>query len=135
MEHSRYVKLLADDELADTLRLREALFVVRERSKNDILAQRDRVDFILRKRIYQTQKARNEIEWQQLKMREEMQKALATPTPIEYLMIKLTVLGCERNYNVRKRTTSQNRCPQIGRNSTGKSVGTLFGNINDLYDT
>lgn len=74
LEHSRYVKLLADDELADTLRLRESLFVVRERAKNDMIAQRDRVDFILRKRIYQTQKARNEIEWQQLKMREEMEK-------------------------------------------------------------
>lgn len=54
--------------------MREALFVMRERAKNDMLAQRDRVDFILRKRIYQTQKARNEIEWQQLKMREEMEK-------------------------------------------------------------
>lgn len=74
LEHSRHVKLLADDELADTLRMREALFVMRERAKNDMLAQRDRVDFILRKRIYQTQKARNEIEWQQLKMREEMEK-------------------------------------------------------------
>ncbi|XP_076264113.1 tektin-2 [Rhynchophorus ferrugineus] len=74
LDHSRGVKLLADNELADTLRLREGLFVVRERARNDMLAQRDRVDFILRKRIYQTQKARNEIEWQQLKMREEMQK-------------------------------------------------------------
>ncbi|ERL83336.1 hypothetical protein D910_00671 [Dendroctonus ponderosae] len=83
LEHSRYVKLLADDELADTLRLREALFVVRERSKNDMLAQRDRVDFILRKRIYQTQKARNEIEWQQLKMREEMQKAFSIDNLLE----------------------------------------------------
>ncbi|XP_030760676.1 tektin-2 [Sitophilus oryzae] len=74
LEHTRSVKQLADNELADTLRLRETLFVVRERSKNDMLAQRDRVDFVLRKRIYQTQKARNEIEWQQLKMREEMKK-------------------------------------------------------------
>ncbi|XP_066256873.1 tektin-2 [Euwallacea similis] len=74
LEHSRHVKLLADDELVDTLRLKEAVFVVRERVKNDMLAQRDRVDFILRKRIYQTQKARNEIAWQQLKMREEMEK-------------------------------------------------------------
>ncbi|CAG9773184.1 unnamed protein product [Ceutorhynchus assimilis] len=74
LEHSRHVKLLADNELADTLKLREALFVVRERAKNDMLAQRDRVDFILRKRIYQTQKARNEIEWQQFKMRDEMEK-------------------------------------------------------------
>ncbi|KAL1502329.1 hypothetical protein ABEB36_007485 [Hypothenemus hampei] len=74
LEHSRYVKLLADDELADTQRMREGLFVVKERAKNDMLAQRDRVDFVLRKRIYQTQKARNEVEWQQLKMREEMKK-------------------------------------------------------------
>ncbi|XP_074028029.1 tektin-B1 [Leptinotarsa decemlineata] len=74
LEHSQSTKELADNELADTLRLREALFVVRERAKNDMLAQRDRVDFTLRKRIYETQKARNETEWQQLKMREEMEK-------------------------------------------------------------
>ncbi|KAG5896074.1 hypothetical protein JTB14_006863 [Gonioctena quinquepunctata] len=74
LEHSRSTKQLADDELTDTLRLREALFVVRERAKNDMLAQRDRVDFTLRKRIYETQKSRNEIEWQQFKMREEVEK-------------------------------------------------------------
>lgn len=42
-----------------------------------MLAQRDRVDFTLRKRIYETQRSRNEIEWQRLKMREEMDKVLA----------------------------------------------------------
>ncbi|CAH1119805.1 unnamed protein product [Phaedon cochleariae] len=73
LEHSRLTKQLADNELADTLKLREALFVVRERARNDMLAQRDRVDFVLRKRIYETQKARNEAEWQQLKMRAEME--------------------------------------------------------------
>lgn len=76
LEHSRYTKLLADNELADTYKLREALFVVRERARNDMLAQRDRVDFILRKRIYETQRARNELEWQMLKMQEEMEKVL-----------------------------------------------------------
>lgn len=54
--------------------MREALFVVRERARNDMLAQRDRVDFTLRKRIYETQRSRNELEWQLLKMREEMEK-------------------------------------------------------------
>lgn len=47
---------------------------MRERATNDMRAQRDHVDFTLRKRIYETQRARNELEWQQLKMREEMEK-------------------------------------------------------------
>ncbi|XP_022901941.1 tektin-2 [Onthophagus taurus] len=74
LEHSKYTKLLADKELEDTCKLREALFVIREKARNDIRAQRDYVDFILRKRIYEIQRARNELEWQQLKMREEMEK-------------------------------------------------------------
>lgn len=74
LEHSKYTKLLADSELTDTYKLRESLFVVRERGRNDMRAQRDTVDFTLRKRIYETQKARNEIQWQQLKMREEMER-------------------------------------------------------------
>ncbi|XP_017781142.1 PREDICTED: tektin-B1, partial [Nicrophorus vespilloides] len=74
LEHSKYTKLLADNELADTNKLREAMFVMRERARNDMQAQRDRVDFSLRKRIYETQRARNELEWQLLKMREEMEK-------------------------------------------------------------
>ncbi|KAI4471376.1 tektin [Holotrichia oblita] len=74
LEHSKYTKLLADKELEDTLKLRESLFVMRERANNDMRAQRDYVDFTLRKRIYETQRARNELQWQQLKMREEMEK-------------------------------------------------------------
>ncbi|KAK4876817.1 hypothetical protein RN001_009323 [Aquatica leii] len=74
LEHSRYVRLLADSELADAGKLREALFVVRERGRNDMRAQRDCVDFMLRKRIFETQRSRNELEWQLLKMRDEMNK-------------------------------------------------------------
>lgn len=67
-DHCRYIKLLADNELADTYKLREALFVSRERARNDMRAQRDCVDFTLRKRIFETQKSRNELQWQQLKV-------------------------------------------------------------------
>lgn len=31
-------------------------------------AQRDATDFTLRKRIYETQKSRNELQWQQLRV-------------------------------------------------------------------
>jgi len=74
LEASKYTKLLADGELADTAKLREGLFIIRERARNNVLGQRDRVDFTLRKRIFETQRARNELEWQLKKMREEMEK-------------------------------------------------------------
>ncbi|EEZ99614.1 tektin-2 [Tribolium castaneum] len=90
LEHSRFIKELADNELADTHKLREALFVVRERARNDLRAQRDRVDFTLRKRIYETQKARNELEWQQFKMREEMDKLLKEIKTLEDALLAKT---------------------------------------------
>ncbi|XP_006613158.1 tektin-2 isoform X2 [Apis dorsata] len=73
LEHCRYIKTLADNELSDVYTFREALNVMRERARNDIKAQQDATDFSLRKRIYQTQKARNELEWQKLKIQKEME--------------------------------------------------------------
>ncbi|KAF2903482.1 hypothetical protein ILUMI_02716 [Ignelater luminosus] len=90
LEHSRYTKILADSELADTYKLREALFVVRERARNDMKAQRDCVDFTLRKRIYETQRARNELEWQLLKMREEMDKVVKEIQTLEDALLAKT---------------------------------------------
>lgn len=70
--------------------MRESLFVVRERGRNDMLAQRDRVDFTLRKRIYETQKARNELEWQLFKMKEEMDKVLKEIQTLEEALLAKT---------------------------------------------
>lgn len=68
LEHCRYTKTFADNELSDLFSFRETMNVMRERARNDIKAQQDVTDFSLRKRIYQTQKARNELEWQKLKV-------------------------------------------------------------------
>ena len=68
MEQCQHSKALADNELSDVYSFREAMNVMRERARNDIIAQQDVTDFSLRKRIYQTQKARNELEWQKLKV-------------------------------------------------------------------
>ncbi|XP_076248354.1 tektin-B1 [Calliopsis andreniformis] len=73
LEHCNQTKTLADNELSDVYNFREALNVMRERARNDIKAQQDVTDFSLRKRIYQTQKARNELEWQKLKVQKEME--------------------------------------------------------------
>lgn len=61
-------KLSANNELNECYIFREATRVMRERAWNDIKAQQDATDYTLRKRIYQTQKARNEMEWQKLKV-------------------------------------------------------------------
>ncbi|CAK9829318.1 TEKT2 [Anthophora retusa] len=73
LEHCQQAKTLADNELSDVYNFREAMNVMRERARNDIKAQQDVTDFSLRKRIYQTQKARNELEWQKLKIEKEME--------------------------------------------------------------
>ncbi|KAF5305599.1 hypothetical protein FQR65_LT07679 [Abscondita terminalis] len=103
LEHTRYTKLLADSELADAGKLREALFVVRERARNDMIAQRDCVDFTLRKRIYETQRARNELEWQLLKMHEEMEKIVKEIATLnEALLAKTDALKlCETRLECR----------------------------------
>lgn len=48
--------------------MRESLFVSREKARNILNAQQERTDHTIRKRIFETQRARNELEWQQLKV-------------------------------------------------------------------
>lgn len=69
LEHTKNIKQLAENELADTYAIRESLFVCREKAHNILLSQQERTEHTIRKRIFETQKARNELEWQQLKVR------------------------------------------------------------------
>lgn len=68
LEKCEATKRMAEEELRDTLRLRESLFVARERARNTLRAQTDVTNYTLRKRIYDTQRARNELEWQKMKV-------------------------------------------------------------------
>lgn len=61
-------KQMAINELQDTLRLRESLFVARGRARNALRAQTDVTNYMLRRRIYDTQRARNELDWQKMKV-------------------------------------------------------------------
>lgn len=68
MDLCRSSKLSTDNELSECYTFREATRAMRDHACNDIKAQQDATDYALRKRIYQTQKARNELEWQKLKV-------------------------------------------------------------------
>lgn len=71
------MKLMADNELEDTYAMRESLFVSREKARNILTAQQERTAHTVRKRIFETQRARNELEWQHLKLKEEMQRCIS----------------------------------------------------------
>ncbi|XP_043289923.1 tektin-2 [Venturia canescens] len=95
LEHCRYTRLLADNELSDTYNFRESMHVTRERASNDIRAQQDFTDFTLRKRIYQTQKARNELAWQKQKIQNEMELLMKELPKLEdALRNKIDAIKC-----------------------------------------
>lgn len=81
--HVKNMKQLADNELAETTTIREALFVCREKARNMLQVQQERAEHTIRKRIFETQRARNELEWQKLKMQEEMENALCEIKALE----------------------------------------------------
>lgn len=67
-EYTTNLKKLADTELEDAYAMREALFVTREKARNILGAQQERTEHTIRKRIFETQRARNELEYQQMKV-------------------------------------------------------------------
>ncbi|BES94091.1 Tektin family [Nesidiocoris tenuis] len=83
LENCQFLKGLADAEIASSQNLREGMFVPRERSRNDLKAQNDATNFALRKRIYETQRIRNELDWQRLNMVRDMEKLLKEITSLE----------------------------------------------------
>lgn len=48
--------------------MREILFKAREQAHNEMEAQKNIVEHVLRKRIFDTQKSRNELVWQRNKV-------------------------------------------------------------------
>ncbi|XP_034477699.1 tektin-B1-like [Drosophila innubila] len=76
LENVKNIKQMAENELADTSAIREALFVCREKARSILKAQQEQTEYTLRKRIFETQRAHNELEWQKTKMKEEMEKAI-----------------------------------------------------------
>lgn len=57
--------------MESSCRMRESLFVAREKTKNSLENQQELTEHTLRKRIFDTQRARNEFEWQIIKVKIE----------------------------------------------------------------
>ncbi|XP_014277163.1 tektin-B1 [Halyomorpha halys] len=74
LEHCTYLNLKAETELKSSFKLRESMYIPRERARMDLEAQNDATNFALRKRIYETQRIKNELDWQRLNMVQDMEK-------------------------------------------------------------
>lgn len=69
MEHCNFLKLKSENELNSSQKLRESMYVPRERARMDLQGQNDATNFSLRKRIYEIQRIKNELDWQRLNVR------------------------------------------------------------------
>jgi tektin-2 len=54
----------------NSTKLRETMFVPQNKTLNDLLAQNDKVNYSLRRRIYDTERIKNELEWQKWNVRQ-----------------------------------------------------------------
>lgn len=68
LENCKELKLLSDKELKESYAVRESLFVAREKAKNLLHAQQENTELTIRRRIFETQRQRNELQWQKTKV-------------------------------------------------------------------
>lgn len=64
------IKQTIENELISSTKLRETMFVPQNKTINDLLAQNDKVNYALRRRIYDTERIKNELEWQKWNVRQ-----------------------------------------------------------------
>ncbi|KAL4702864.1 hypothetical protein ACJJTC_009066 [Scirpophaga incertulas] len=65
---------IAEQLMSESRTLRERMFKAREQARNQMYAQSQFVELIMRRRVYDIQRARNEMEWQKYKLETNMQK-------------------------------------------------------------
>lgn len=59
---------IAEQLMVESKALRERMFKCRETARNQMYAQSQTVEMMLRRRVYDVQRARNEMEWQKYKV-------------------------------------------------------------------
>lgn len=59
---------IAEQLMSESKDLRATMFKSREQARNQMYAQSQQVELIMRRRVYDIQRARNEMEWQKYKV-------------------------------------------------------------------
>lgn len=97
LENCKELKLLSDKELKESYMIRESLFVAREKTKNLLYAQQEKTEHTIRRRIFETQRQRNELQWQKMKVSDSSSKKVAwkeflSPADLKNVFIKSFIL-------------------------------------------
>ncbi|CRK86224.1 CLUMA_CG000207, isoform A [Clunio marinus] len=74
LNYCKELKILTEKELKESFGIRESLFVGREKTRNLLFAQQEKTEHTIRRRIFETERQRNEIQWQKMKTQEESEK-------------------------------------------------------------
>ncbi|XP_022177341.1 tektin-B1-like [Myzus persicae] len=76
LQQCNNIKQTIENELISSTKLRETMFVPQNKTKNDLLTQNDKVNYSLRRRIYDTERIKIELEWQKWNMLTDKAKFL-----------------------------------------------------------
>lgn len=64
LEQAMFNQVATDNESTTAVKLREALVLSRKKCQMDYLAQYDATNYQMRRRIYETERLKNELQWQ-----------------------------------------------------------------------
>jgi len=64
LQQCNNIKRRIENELVNSKKLRETMYIPRDKTKNDLRARNDSVNYGLRRRIYDTERIKYELEWQ-----------------------------------------------------------------------
>ncbi|XP_064537452.1 tektin-2-like [Drosophila montana] len=76
LEHTQNIMKAVEGELVDAAALRETLHLCTLKARRFLDGQEERTDAYTRLRVFQTQQLTNELEWQQMRLREEIKSAM-----------------------------------------------------------
>ncbi|XP_038206341.1 tektin-2-like [Zerene cesonia] len=65
---------IAQQLMRESKSLRETMFKSREQARNQMFAQSQQVEMVMRRRVFDIQRARNEMEWQKMKLEQNLTK-------------------------------------------------------------
>ncbi|KAL1458308.1 hypothetical protein WDU94_008469 [Cyamophila willieti] len=83
LENAKFLKERGESQMRSSQKLRESIVLPRNQSNNELCAQNERTNYTMRKRIYETMKIRNELEWQKSVLISDKEKILGEVRQLE----------------------------------------------------
>ncbi|XP_025422929.1 tektin-2-like [Sipha flava] len=134
LQWCKHLKRCIKDELVLSKKMRESMFLPRNKTKYDLRSQNDKINSALRKRIYETKRIQNELEWLQYNLLTDKErllkeiKRLEDTVSVQLNSKKLAeTLSDERTY-----IRGAELCTDITENSLKKERFQLDSNIKNL---